>query len=148
LVDLTGLLAKLEAWSRDTGDFHSDRQLADEVLIATGWTCHPDPTFEGGVRWEFGKNPTVCTGENSRPHPVNSVDAALGQIPFRWSLNLLKDRVDFDTESGRFHVVAAEAVVAPNDENGIPAEWSGFAPERPVAICIAIVRALIAGAKP
>ena len=148
MTDLTALLAKLEAWTPETASFHGDRQLADEVLIATGWSCHPDPQFEGGVRWDFGTNPTVCTSENSRPHPIQSVDHALGQIPFRWALHFLGDRVDWDLSVNRWHITGAKAEITQMSHDQLPASCSGISAERPVAICIAIVRALIAGAKP
>lgn len=74
------VIAKLEAWREH--DFHADRQLADEVLLADGWQCEPDPTFEGGVRWFWGTNPQVSSSENTRPHPINDLNAAVGVVPF------------------------------------------------------------------
>lgn len=145
MTDLPALLAKLEAWTEETRNFHGDRQLADEVLLACGWRVFPDPTFEGGVRWEFGTNPTWCASESSRPHPINSVDAALGQIPYGWAL-ALGDKIQWVSE-GKWRILGAECRIVPNYYQET-AEHYAFAPARPVAICIAIVRALIAGAKP
>lgn len=73
------LIAKLRAWREH--DFHADRQLADEVLLAAGWSVQPDPDFEGGVRWSYGTNPRYSTSEKSRPHPVNDLQAAVNQRP-------------------------------------------------------------------
>jgi hypothetical protein len=78
------LLSDLTAWSEDTRNFHEDRQLSDRILIATGWRCIPDPGHPAKVRWEFGKNPTVSCWEPYVPHPINSIDDAIGQVPFRW----------------------------------------------------------------
>jgi hypothetical protein len=80
------VIAKLEAWREH--DFHADRQLADEVLIADGWQCEPDPTFEGGVRWFWGTNPQVSSSESTRPHPINDLNAAVGVVPFKASWTL------------------------------------------------------------
>lgn len=83
------LLEKLQAWREH--DFHADRQLADEVLVADGWNCEKDESFEGGIRWFFGTNPTYSCGENSRPHPINDLNAAIGVVPFKhhWRLTVI-----------------------------------------------------------
>lgn len=132
------LLDKLTAWKPESRSFHTDRQLADEMLLACGWRVCPDPEFEGGCRWEFGTNPRYCTGETNRPHPVNSVDAALGQIPYGWALGKLYDYVQDSVVPGRVKVIATYAEVSNNVFTG-----RGNSEERSVAICIAIVRALI-----
>jgi hypothetical protein len=80
------LLADLETWSEDTRNFHRDRELADRALLATGWRCVADPEHPAKVRWEFGKNPVVSCWEPCVPHPINSLDAALGQMPYGWRL--------------------------------------------------------------
>ncbi len=78
------LIAKLEAWTQERGDFHSDRQLADEVLLADGWKPIQDKTFEGGVRWERkAAGMTLCSSESTRPHPLNDMNAAIGVVPFK-----------------------------------------------------------------
>src|SRR4051812_16221620 len=105
---LSALLAKLEAWREH--DFHADRQLADEMLIATGWRVVQDPEWEHGIRWEFGTNPRYSSSESSRPHPINSLDDALGQLPFRWSLAELADVTSWAGEKGPSIVAATAAI--------------------------------------
>lgn len=78
------LLSDLAAWSDDTRSFHGDRQLADRILLVTGWRCLPDPEHPARVKWEFGTNPVYTAWEPHHPHPVNSVDDALGQLPYLW----------------------------------------------------------------
>lgn len=75
-VDIPALIEKLCAWT--DFDFHGDRQLSDEVLIADGWTVTPDQTFEGGVRWQIGP---ACCSESTRPHVIHSLDRALAVVP-------------------------------------------------------------------
>ena len=69
------LIAKLRAWK--SRDFHRDRQLSDEVLIAGGWRCEPDEAWEGGVRWSWGTNPEVkgaaLPSAAPRPRPTACV---------------------------------------------------------------------------
>jgi hypothetical protein len=73
------LITDLVAWREHA--FHADRQLADRVLLATGWRCLPDPGHPAGVKWEVGRNPVVTAWEPHHPHPVNSLDDALRQLP-------------------------------------------------------------------
>lgn len=80
--DLATLISKLESWSLDSSLFHADRQLSDEILIADGWNCEPDPTFEGGFRWYVGTNPQYSTSDN-RPHVLNDLNAAIGVVPYK-----------------------------------------------------------------
>ena len=49
--DNAKLLADLAAWTEETRSFHGDRELADRVLLATGWRCLPDPEHPAKVRW-------------------------------------------------------------------------------------------------
>lgn len=84
-VDYDALLAKLVAWSDEAGEFHADRQLADECLLATGWSVEPDAAFEGGIRWYFGTNPQVSVGEANRPHVLFDLGTAIGAMPFKWN---------------------------------------------------------------
>ncbi|MES2055796.1 MAG: hypothetical protein V4564_07660 [Pseudomonadota bacterium] len=86
----TDLLGDLSRWSEDERNFHSDRQLADRVLLATDWRCLPDPQHPAGVKWEFGTNPVHTSWEPHHPHPINSVDSALGQLPFKWRICSMK----------------------------------------------------------
>lgn len=92
--NLDKLIADLCSWTIEKGDFHSDRQLADRVLIADGWQVIEDESFEGGIRWSTGRNPTYCTSESNRPHPINDLNAALGVIPidYNWSLKMQDGR--------------------------------------------------------
>lgn len=93
---MEALIAKLEAWTEASGDFHSDRQLADEILIADSWMVIPDSTFAGGFRWEWRmpSGGAVCSSEASRPHPINDMNAAIGVVPMgmAWSIQVLKGR--------------------------------------------------------
>lgn len=91
------LLAALAAWREATADFHGDRQLADRVLLATGWQCVP---HEQGVRWHFGVNPEVSSWEPTHPHPVQSTDVAMGQMPFGWRVMRMAWRA-----GGGWHVI-------------------------------------------
>lgn len=103
------LLAALAAWREDSRSFHADRQLADRVLLATGWTCSPDPSgHQARVRWHFGVNPEVSCWEPTHPHPVNSVDAAIGQLPFGWEAIRMTRRNPTKDGGGAWHVIAAE----------------------------------------
>lgn len=79
---------KLEAWSRARGSYHTDRQLADEVLIADGWRVQPDIEWEGGIRWSWGSNPEVSASESTRPNPINDLNTAIGVVPFEcnWAI--------------------------------------------------------------
>lgn len=92
--DLAPLIGKLQAWSMEAGSFHGDRQLADEVLIADGWRCEPDDSFEGGIRWFVGTWPEVSTSESSRPHVVNDLNTAIGVVPrgFDWGLTVIDEK--------------------------------------------------------
>ena len=77
--DLSALIAKLQAWKEH--DFHADRQLSDEVLIADGWKSEPDARWQGGVRWYLSGNPEYSCGEDHRPHVIHDLDAALALVP-------------------------------------------------------------------
>jgi hypothetical protein len=87
------VIERLRRWSMANGDFHADRELADAVLIADGWQCEPDPSFAGGVRWWIGVSPQYSTGEATRPHPINDLNAAIGVVPLRhnWRLTVIGD---------------------------------------------------------
>ena len=90
---MNALIEKLKSWKEL--DFHGDRQLADEVLIADGWRVIPDSSFEGGFRWEFGANPTYCSSESNRPHVIHDLNVAIGVVPFdcNWRLTRIGDQV-------------------------------------------------------
>jgi hypothetical protein len=123
------LVAKLEAWSEETSEFHADRQLADEVLLATGWTCEPDPGFRGGLAWSFGTNPRVSVAEGEQPHSIRSVDAAIDQLPPDW-------RVWYMEQALRDQVWRVRCV---SFEDQDLAEH----PALPVALCILAVKAWV-----
>lgn len=97
------LLAALAAWREDSRSFHTDRMLADRVLLATGWQCSPDGAR---VRWHFGVNPEVSTWEPEHPHPVQSGDAAAGQMPFGWEVIRMTRRNATRDGGGAWHVIA------------------------------------------
>lgn len=119
------LIAKLEAWNEP--DFNSDRQLADEVLIADGWRVVPDETFEGGFRWEWGTNPTVCCSETTRPHVINDLNTALGVVPFdcNWRLTRIGSHATA-------HVWQSGEIFRD--------EFAGSSPRETIAILIAALR--------
>lgn len=121
------LCADLAAWSEDTATFHGDRNLSDRVLLATGWRCIPDPDHPKKVKWEFGTNPVYSAWEPYVPHPVQSIDAAFGQMPFGW-------RVWRMGQSDRGGLWLASVV-----RDG--AAVDGIHKSLPVALCIAAVRA-------
>ncbi len=138
MMALADLLVRLRAWREH--EYHSDRQLADEVLIATGWSCEPDVGFQGGVRWFFGSSPQYSSTEAQRPHPINVLDHALGQIPMGWALDHLCDHWHL---TDRLRTDGATCKLT-NGKVKVQAE----APERAVAVCIAIVMALATEGKP
>jgi hypothetical protein len=88
MADHAALLARLQNWSLASGDLPSDRQLADEVLMAYGWRCEPDASFEGGARWFIGP---YSAAKPSRPHPINDLDIAVGLVPrcCNWRLTVI-----------------------------------------------------------
>lgn len=88
MINRDALVKKLEAYTFETGSFHADRQLSDEVLLATGWSVEKDDSFEGGIRWFFGTNPQVSSSEANRPHVIHDIGRAIGGIPFRWNMTL------------------------------------------------------------
>jgi hypothetical protein len=87
MIDYDELLAKLIAWTVETGGFHGDRQLSDELLLATGWKVEQDPTFQGGIRWYFGVNPQVSSSESQRPHLIHDIGTAIAARPYRWNIS-------------------------------------------------------------
>lgn len=120
---------ELQAWIDETRSYHADRQLADKVLLATGWRCLPDPEHPAKVKWEFGTNPVCTVWEPHHPHPVNSLDAALGQMPFKWmvlGMNWAKGLWNVDVMS----TLDSTVVV-------------GVHPNMELAACIAAVRAWV-----
>jgi hypothetical protein len=84
---ISGVIEKLEAWREH--DFHADRQLSDEVLIADGWRCEPDAGFEGRVRWFWGTNPQYSSSESTRPHVIHDLNGALAVVPKNHGVRLL-----------------------------------------------------------
>ena len=117
------LIEKLEAWREH--DFHCDRQLADEILIADGWRCEPSADFEGGVRWFWGTNPQYSSSETTRPHPINDMNAAIGIVPvgMAWSVS-----------------VDGDCATADVNQWGEISE-RGVSKEPAVALCIAALKA-------
>jgi hypothetical protein len=84
------LIERLKAWKPEDREFHSTRQLADEILVADGWSCESDPAWEGGIRWLWGTNPQISSSESHRPHPINDLNAAAGCVPIKhnWRLSV------------------------------------------------------------
>lgn len=126
MTDFPALIAKLEAWTPEMADFHRDRQLADEVLIAGGWKVERDAAFEGGISWSRRVGiGTYFSCEASRPHPLNDVQSAIGILPAAdWSIVKTKESI------------VATVMFNPN--------WGviGRSREIAVAVCIAAVKAL------
>lgn len=121
------LLSDLAAWSEDARSFHGDRNLADRVLLATDWRCVADPGHPAGAKWEFGTNPVCTIWEPHHPHPVNSIDDAIGQLPFGWRVwQMVQPNRD-----GEWQVQAVR--------DG--ASVHGFHTSLPVAVSIAAVKA-------
>jgi hypothetical protein len=85
--NLQTLIEKLQAWKEH--DFHADRQLSDEVLIADGWKCEADESFEGGIRWFWGTSPQISCSEKQRPHLIHDLNTAIGVVPPGCSLRLM-----------------------------------------------------------
>ncbi len=127
MAEHAALLNDLAAWSEQTRNFHADRQLADHVLLAAGWRCLPDPEHPAKVKWEFGTNPVVTCWEPYTPHPINSIDPAIQQLPFNWRMRMMMR----PNPNGEWGVEAAK-----NDRVVV-----GFHTELAVAISIAVVRA-------
>jgi hypothetical protein len=121
------ITADLATWSEETRDFHKDRNLGDRVLLATGWTCAPDPDHPAKVKWQFGTNPIVTVWEPHHPHPLNSLDAAMGQLPFGWRICRMDQRNQGDT--WYVYAVRDGAMV------------DGFHKSLHIALCIAAVLA-------
>ena len=121
------LLADLYTWSEDVGSSHGDRELADRVLLATGWRWVADEDHPAKVRWEFGTNPVYMAWEPTHPHPIRSIDAAIGQLPFRWRICSI-----VQSALGAEWCVEAEG-------NG--AEVCATHATLPVAICLVAVKA-------
>lgn len=135
------LLAALAAWREDSRSFHADRQLADRVLLATGWQCSPDgaPGDHGRVRWHLH----VRTGngnwagpnvyEPHQPHPVRSVDAAAGQMPWDWEVLRMARRCPSKDGGHLWHVIGGPR----SDATKLHADGASLA----VALCALAVQA-------
>lgn len=93
-MQLSEIIVRLCDWSLETSNFHADRQLADEVLIADGWRVVPDEAFEGGIRWSWGISPEVSVADATRPHVINDLDAAVGVVPLgcSWHVQMYNGR--------------------------------------------------------
>lgn len=129
-----GLLARLEAWREH--DFHADRQLADEILIADGWKCEPCAEFESGIRWYWGTSPQVSVSEVNRPHPINDLKAAVALVPFKMDWCLA--RITGGPLSGK---PGPRFVAEITDYDGRISDVSGESCEPTVAMCIAYLKA-------
>jgi hypothetical protein len=126
------LIAKLEAWKEY--NFHADRQLSDEILIADGWQCEPDDTFEGGIRWWRGP---YSTGESCRPHPIHDLNAAIALVPFKmdWRVSRITGGHLSAKPGPRFECEIS-------DYNQRIKRVIGVSSEATVAVCIAALKAI------
>lgn len=129
MINCDALVKKLEAYTFETGSFHADRQLSDEVLLATGWSVGKDDSFEGGIRWFFGANPQVSCSETTRPHVIHDIGRAIGGIPFRW--NMMLSMIDGVNICRAWPRGTALEMSHPNAEHS----------SAEIAICIVAVRA-------
>lgn len=130
--EIDALIAKLEAWREN--DFHADRQLADEVLIADGWICVPDPEWEGGIRWSWGTSPRYSTSERGRPHPVIDLNTAIGVVPRGFDYHL--------SRFGDQHFASVFRRGAPVSAGLARDEHDGSSPSPCLAILIAAFKAI------
>lgn len=124
------LISALMNYSLDEGDYHSDRQLADEILLADGWEVKQDSDFAGGIVWSKGTWPRQHIAEPHRPHPINSLDDAIMLIPdgYSWFLKVTPDQ--------------AIAAVC-RKSRGKTSDWglAGYDPRRPaMALTIAALK--------
>jgi len=122
---ISAVIEKLKAWREH--DFHADRQLADEVLIADGWKCEQNPAWEGGVRWFVPGNPEYSTSESGRPHVIHDLNTALGVVPPKHNVKIL--------------ITCAIGAGAKVWSNGKEESFTGTAPIPTVAILIAALKA-------
>lgn len=129
--DINKVIEKLEAWREH--DFHGDRQLSDEIIIADGWKVERDPTFQGGERWYYkiGGCETSAS-RDSRPHPIQDMNAALGLVPFRYQFAL-----SFSIGDAR-----GEYFASVWNDNLSAGETGSWAPRPTIAICLASMKAL------
>lgn len=97
-----------------------DRELANEVLLACGWTAHVTPTR---MVTYWVKNPDAFP-DGEQPNPLASIDAALTLVPdgWEWALTWHDERARFELGDPRLF----------NE---------GDAPTTPLAICIACLKA-------
>jgi hypothetical protein len=126
-IDLSALIAKLQAWEKH--DFHGDRQLADEVLIADGWRCVPDKDWHGGIRWSYeAGNPKLFMSEDTRPHVILNLDNALGVVPLGHNV-----RLSIIGGNASAHVWRAGEIFRD--------EYEGYSPLATIALIIAALKA-------
>ena len=133
----SALVQKLEAWREH--DFHGDRQLADECLIADGWSVERDEDFEGGIRWFHGVNPQVSSAEKHRPHPIHDLNAAVALIPYKmdWTIGRITGGPLSNKPGPRY-------VAEISDYDGRIPDVAGESSELTVAVCIAAIKAITA----
>lgn len=136
MTDLDAIITKLQVWAGN--DFHADRQLADEILIADDWHCEASEIFEGGVRWwRKSGAATYSTGENHRPHPLLYINDAFALLPPNkpWSLRSDHGGITCTIDLGTSLIFERETHLA-----------MGSSREITIAICLAamIARKLLA----
>ena len=126
--DLRDLIRDLEAWTLDGSDFHKDRQLADEVLLADGWNVEHDVDGHRGVLWTWGTNPKIMMADDYRHHPINDLNAAFGVIPYGFNF-----RIGFDG-------VTSKVVLWPRGDVTMGRSTEGESSRVQVAIIIASLK--------
>lgn len=91
MTDVKDLFAALHTYDEDISTFDQRRELSERVLLATGWTHQPDPCHPAGEKWQFGAgtNCIVTVWDAQVPNPIQSIDAAMGQIPFGWNITAM-----------------------------------------------------------
>lgn len=118
--DIQALIDKVAAWSLESSDYHGNRQLGDEILLATGWSVERDATFQGGIRWFCGKCPQVSVSEYNRPNPLLSLEDAIGCMPVgaEYRISTLHGRAEVELPLNSLH---AFRVV--RDDGNVPAAF-------------------------
>ena len=132
-MDHAKLVELLASW--DGPHFERDREWSDHVLRIAGWMTRENPRMEEGREWYIkGPGCTVAVSSPRRPHPIQNLQDALGQVPFRWYTNSAGQSPDGKTWSW---ILSNGRLMA-----------QGGAKSAAVACSIAVVLAYQAGGRP
>lgn len=115
-----------------------DRELANDVLFACGWTAHE--TSIGPSRHVVWESPDGHGFEDGdQPDPTASIDAALTLVPegCRWTVfHPAYDQGIY--QDGK----AGADIHSPRSSGGGP-RWKGFGATPAIALCIAALKARV-----